>query len=103
MRGELWNGGGGLVWEVKSVNSWHPTNKYAAEARGRESINISLSLSPLLFSLSLCLPPSLRLSLKPNLFIHNSHSFSATLLFFSFSLSLSFVPSQVRQREMLLK
>ena len=45
-----WRGRGGLVWEGKSVNSWHPTNKYAAEWRRQESINISLS--PPLSSLS---------------------------------------------------
>ena len=47
-----WRGRGGLVWEGKSVNSWHPTNKYAAEWRRQESINISLSLSLPLSSLS---------------------------------------------------
>ena len=74
MRGELWNGGGGLVWEVKSVNSWHPTNKYAAEARGRESINISLSLSPPPF-LSIPVSPSIPPSLSQAQSFHPQLSF----------------------------
>ena len=60
-----WRGRGGLVWEGKSVNSWHPTNKYAAEWRRQESINISLSLSS----------PSLLTLSSPIFSFTDSHSF----------------------------